>query len=166
MEAAGKRLGEDGVRDQVRNARGAQAGRRRGGGPDRDRASAGGGERGAEGARECAGAGAGGRAGAIGAAAGATDGDVTAAVLVQLERQRGNSRGQEKEQPSTLPTFSALTDQTVCTTLDLAVFMRLLCVISQHILIYYEKNRARIRRNTDRYASRYFLQNLTIMNFV
>jgi hypothetical protein len=32
MEAAGKRLGEDGVRDQVRNARGAQAGRRRGGG--------------------------------------------------------------------------------------------------------------------------------------
>ncbi len=29
MEAAGKRLGEDGVRDQVRNARGAQAGRRR-----------------------------------------------------------------------------------------------------------------------------------------
>jgi len=32
MEAAGKRLGEDGVRDQVRNARGAPAGRRRGGG--------------------------------------------------------------------------------------------------------------------------------------
>ena len=39
--------------------------------------------------------------------------DVTAAVLVQLERQSGTSRGQERKQPSALPSFSAPTNQSV-----------------------------------------------------